>query len=256
MFYNETKTIELVEEEPSLVFELIKEGHIEFVDMLLKKKIVDINTCDDAGNNILVRLLKCGYLDILLLHRPDALVDYQEVNEAFTYLYEKGLVKKFGVSNMNPWQIELYRKFVNFEIAYNQVQFSLVHSQMISQGLFVNMRDNEAVDRSSGLLEYCQLNNIEVQAWSALMASWAEGSFIDHPNYPKLNEKLAELANKYNVTKNAIAIAWILRHPSNIVPIVGTTSIAHLLELVKAREITLTRSEWYALYLAAGHYLP
>lgn len=203
-----------------------------------------------------VRLLKCGYLDILLLHRPDALVDYQEVNEAFTYLYEKGLVKKFGVSNMNPWQIELYRKFVNFEIAYNQVQFSLVHSQMISQGLFVNMRDNEAVDRSSGLLEYCQLNNIEVQAWSALMASWAEGSFIDHPNYPKLNEKLAELANKYNVTKNAIAIAWILRHPSNIVPIVGTTSVEHLLELVKAIDVNLTRQEWYALYLAAGHYLP
>lgn len=203
-----------------------------------------------------VRLLNCGYLDILLLYRPDALVDYKEVNEAFTYLYNKGLVKSFGVSNMNPWQIELYRKNIDFEIAHNQVQFSLVHSHMISQGLFVNMSDKESLDHSSGMLEYCQLNNIKVQAWSSLMASWAEGSFIDHPNYPKLNEKLAELANKYQVSKNTIAIAWILRHPSNIIPIVGTTSIEHLLELVKAREITLTRSEWYALYLAAGHYLP
>lgn len=203
-----------------------------------------------------VRLLKCEYLDILLLHRPDALVDYKEVNEAFTYLYKKGLVRSFGVSNMNPWQIELYRKNVDFEIAYNQVQFSIVHSQMISQGLFVNMKDNEAIDHSSGLLEYCQLNNIKVQAWSALMASWAEGSFIDHPNYKNLNDKLAELANKYNVTKNAIAIAWILRHPSNITPIVGTTSKVHLLELVKALEVNLTRQEWYSLYLAGGHYLP
>ena len=203
-----------------------------------------------------VRLLRCGYLDALLLHRPDALVEYNEVNEAFKYLYNKGLVKSFGVSNMNSWQIELLQKNLDFKIEYNQLQFSLVHSYLVKQGIFVNMSEDESIDHSSGLLEYCQLKDIKVQAWSALMASWEEGSFIDHPNYKTLNDKLEELSIKYNVTKNAIAIAWILRHPANIIPIVGTTSVKHLLEIVKAKEITLTRKEWYDLFLSVGHDLP
>lgn len=203
-----------------------------------------------------VRLLKCGYLDILLLHRPDALVDYKEVNEAFHYLYDKGLVKSFGLSNMNPYQIELYKKYIDFDIKYNQIQFSIVHSHIISQGLFVNMSDLEALDHSSRLLEYCMLNDIKIQAWSSLMASWEDGSFIDNPKYEKLNNKLSELSLKYNVSKNAIAVAWILRHPSNIVPIVGTTSKKHLLEIMAAINIVLTKEEWYSLYLASGHYLP
>ena len=203
-----------------------------------------------------IRLLNCDYLDILLLHRPDALVDYIEVNEAFEYLYNKGLVKNFGVSNMNPIQIELYNKYLTNKIKYNQVQFSIVHSHMISEGLFVNMSEDEGCIRSGNLLEYAMLKGIELQAWSPLMASWDDGSFIDNSKYEKLNNKLQELANKYNVSKNTIAIAWILRHPANITPIVGTTSINHLLELVKAKDINLTREEWYSLYLSVGHILP
>ena len=203
-----------------------------------------------------IKLLNCKYLDILLLHRPDALVDYNEVNEAFNYLYNNGLVKSFGVSNMNPMQIELYNKYLTNKIKYNQVQFSIVHSHMISEGLFVNMSENEGSLRSGNLLEYSLLKEIELQAWSPLMASWDDGSFIDNPKYETLNNKLQELSDKYNVTKNAIAIAWILRHPSNITPVVGTTSINHLLQLVKAKEINLTREEWYSLYLSAGHILP
>ena len=203
-----------------------------------------------------IRLLNCDYLDILLLHRPDVLVDYVEVNEAFEYLYNKGLVKNFGVSNMNPMQIELYNKFLTNKIKYNQVQFSIVHSHMISEGLFVNMSEDEGCIRSGNLLEYSMLKEMKLQAWSPLMASWDDGSFIDNPKYEKLNNKLQELANKYNVCKNTIAIAWILRHPSNITPIVGTTSINHLLEIVKAKDINLTKEEWYSLYLSAGHILP
>jgi predicted oxidoreductase len=118
------------------------------------------------------------------------------------------------------------------------------------------MSDNEAADHSSGLIEYCQLNDIQIQAWSPLMASWADGSFIDNPKYSKLNEELEVLAQKYQVSKNTIAISWILRHPANIMPILGTTSVSHLHELVKAKDISLERKEWYSLYLAAGHYLP
>ena len=188
-----------------------------------------------------IRLLNCGYLDILLLHRPDALVDYQEVNEAFNYLYDKGLVKSFGVSNMNPMQIELYNKYLDHKVEHNQVQFSIVHSHIIGEGLFVNMSESEASNRSGNMLEYAMLKDIKLQAWSSLMASWDDGSFIDNPKYEKLNNKLSILAEKYNVTKNAIAVSWILRHPSNIIPIVGTTSVDHLSEIIESLDINLTR---------------
>ena len=203
-----------------------------------------------------IKLLNCEYLDILLLHRPDALVDYDEVNEAFNYLYDKGLVKEFGVSNMNPMQIELYNKKLKHKMKYNQVQFSIIHSHMIGEGMFVNMSEDESIIRSGNIIEYSMLNDIKLQAWSPLMASWEDGTFIDNPKYQLLNVKLEELALKYNVSKNSIAISWILRHPANIVPIVGTTKISHLLEIIKAKEIILTREEWYSLYLSAGHMLP
>lgn len=203
-----------------------------------------------------IRLLNCEYLDILLLHRPDALADINEVNEAFDYLYENGLVKEFGVSNMNSWQIELYNKKLNQKIKHNQIQLSIVHSHIISEGLFVNMSENEACDRSGGIIEYCMLNDIKIQAWSPVMACWADGTFIDNPKYDKLNEKLEELSIKYGVKKNAIAISWILRHPANMIPIVGTTSPTHLLEMIEGIKIKLTREEWYGLYLSAGHKLP
>ena len=203
-----------------------------------------------------IRLLNCEYLDILLLHRPDALVDYDEVNDAFNYLYDNGLVRSFGVSNMNSIQIELYNKKLDHKIKYNQVQYSIVHSHMISEGLFVNMSEKEACNRSGNLIEYSMLNDIKLQAWSPLMASWADGSFIDNLKYARLNDKLQELANKYNVAKNTIAISWILRHPANIIPVLGTTSKIHLLECMKALDINLTREEWYGLYLASNHMLP
>ena len=203
-----------------------------------------------------IRLLNCDYIDILLLHRPDALVDYNEVNEAFNYLYDNGLVKEFGLSNCSSMQISLYNKYLDHKVKYNQVQLSIVHSHLISQGIFFNMNDSEAVDRTDFLIEYSMLNDIKLQAWSPVMASWEDGTFIDNPKYAKLNQELENLAKKYNVEKNAIALAWILRHPANLMPIVGTTSKKHLLEMVKATNIHLTREEWYGLYLASGHKLP
>lgn len=203
-----------------------------------------------------IRLLNCDYIDILLLHRPDALVDYNEVNEAFNYLYDNGLVKEFGLSNCSSMQISLYNKYLDHKVKYNQVQLSIVHSHLISQGIFFNMNDSEAVDRTDFLIEYSMLNDIKLQAWSPVMASWEDGTFIDNPKYAKLNQELENLAKKYNVEKNAIALAWVLRHPANIMPIVGTTSKKHLLEMVKATNIHLTREEWYSLYLASGHKLP
>lgn len=200
--------------------------------------------------------LNCQYVDILLLHRPDALCDPKEVAEAFDELYESGKVKYFGVSNHTPYQIELLQKYTKHPIIINQLQLSIVHSVMIDSGMNMNMKEAWAQDKDGGVLDYCRLHDITIQPWSVVQASWAEGTFIGHPDYQKLNDVLEELGNKYHVSKSAIAIAWLLRHPACMQPILGTTSVTHLKESVEATNIDLTRQEWYDLYLASGKPLP
>lgn len=203
-----------------------------------------------------LKRLNTDYVDILLLHRPDALCDPKEVAEAFDELYEAGKVKYFGVSNHTPYQIQLLQKYTKHPIIINQLQLSIVHSVMIDSGLNMNMKEAWAQDKDGGVLDYCRLNDITIQPWSVIQASWAEGTFIDNPDYDKLNIVLEELAHKYNVTKATIAVAWLLRHPANMQPIAGTTSSKHLAELAEAVNIQLTRQEWYDLYLASNKPLP
>lgn len=200
--------------------------------------------------------LNTDYIDILLLHRPDALCDPLEVAEAFDELYEQGKVKYFGVSNHTPYQIQLIQKYTKHPIIINQLQLSIVHSVMIDSGMNMNMKESWAQDKDGGVLDFCRLNDITIQPWSVIQASWAEGTFIDNPDYEKLNIELDKLANEYNVTKATIAIAWLLRHPANMQPIAGTTSCSHLIELAKAADIQLSRQQWYDLYLASGKPLP
>ncbi len=200
--------------------------------------------------------LNVDYVDILLLHRPDALCDPLEVAEAIDQLYTENKIKYFGVSNHNPYQIELLKKYLKQPILFNQVQFSIVHSNMIDVGLNVNMTNPFAIDRDGFLLDYCRVNDITLQPWSVVQASWEEGCFIDHPNYKELNLVLDELANKYNVSKGAVSLAWILRHPANMQPIVGTASPKRLDELAEAVKVKLTREEWYKLYMANNKKLP
>lgn len=200
--------------------------------------------------------LNTSYVDILLLHRPDALVEPKEVAEAFDELYASGKVKYFGVSNHTPYQIKLLQKYCKQPIIINQLQLSIVHSVMIDSGINANMKEAWAQDKDGGVLDFCRLEDITIQPWSSIQASWAEGSFINNPNYEKLNIKLQELADKYGCTKAAVAIAWLLRHPACMQPIVGTTSPVHLVELTKSTDFTLTRQEWYDLYLASEKPLP
>ena len=209
----------------------------------------------ESVNKSLERL-HTHYVDILLLHRPDALCDPKEVAEAFDELYESGKVKYFGVSNHTPLQIQLLQKYINQPIIINQLQLSIVHSVMIDSGLNMNMKENWAQDKDGGVLDFCRLNDITIQPWSVVQASWAEGTFLDNPHYQKLNDVMESLAKEYNVTKGAIAIAWLLRHPACMQPILGTTSCKHLKELVEASHITLTRQQWYDLYLASDKPLP
>ncbi len=203
-----------------------------------------------------LKRLKTDYLDVLLLHRPDALVEPQEVAEAFDKLQTSGKVRHFGVSNQNPMQMQLLKKSVKQPIVANQLQLSITNATMISQGLHVNMLDNTAVNRDGSVLDFCRLNDITIQPWSPFQFGFFQGVFLDNPDFPKLNAKVNEIAAKYSVTNTTIAIAWLLRHPAKMQPVTGTMNVERLKDCAKAADIRLTREEWYEIYLAAGNDLP
>ena len=201
--------------------------------------------------------LKCEYIDTLLLHRPDLLFDPEEVAEAFDELEEAGKVCRFGVSNLMPMQIELLKKYVKQPLVINQVQLSLEQSQLIDQSLYMNNKTTDmSINRDGSALDYCRLNDITIQAWSPLQIGMFGGTFIDNPDYPELNKVLAEIADREHVSKTAIAIAWILRHPAKMQAIIGTMNVDHINDACDATKVELSHHDWYALYLAAGKFLP
>lgn len=219
-------------------FDFSKEHILQSVDGILKR-------------------LKTEYLDILLLHRPDPLMEPIEVAEAFDLLYQSGKVKYFGVSNFNPMQIALLQKDLSQKLVINQLQFSIVHTPMIDSGIALNMNIEQSINRDNSILEYCRLHDITLQAWSPFQKGFFEGPFLgDLEHYPELNATLQELADKYNATSTSIATAWITRHPANIQVVLGTTNPVRLKDACKGSEITLTREEWYQLYKAAGKIVP
>lgn len=203
-----------------------------------------------------LRHLQTDFIEVLLLHRPDTLMDPKEVAEAFDILYESGKVKYFGVSNMNVMQMELLQKYCKYPLKVNQLQFNPVNATLIDAGINVNMDNVHAIDRDGGMLEYARLHDITIQPWSILQASWEKGTFLNHPDYEKLNETLERIGNTYGISKTAVNLAWILRHPAKMQAIAGTTNPEHLLELCRGADVELTRQEWYEIYLSAGKMLP
>ncbi|NLP48654.1 MAG: aldo/keto reductase family oxidoreductase [Clostridiales bacterium] len=204
-----------------------------------------------------LKRLGMDHIDVLLLHRPDTLMEPEEVAEAFDVLHEAGKVRYFGVSNQNPRQMELLQSFIGHKLVTNQLQLSLTNSSMIDTGFNVNMEINPALDRDGGVLEYCRLKGITIQAWSPLQYGVFEGTFIDNEEmFASFNAKLQEFADLKGVEKTAIAFAWILRHPAKIQAIAGTTNPERLSELCKGADVDLNREEWYELYRAAGNKLP
>lgn len=203
-----------------------------------------------------LKRLKTDYIDVFLLHRPDALVEPDEVARAFDELKASGKVRAFGVSNQNPYQMQLLQNSLDMPLCVNQLQFGIMHSPMIQAGINVNMYNDSAVGRDGGVLDYCRLNKITVQPWSPVQYGFFEGCFIDNEKFPELNRTMDEIAGRYGVNKNTIAFAWILRHPAKMQPVTGTTNIDRLKDYIKATEISLTREEWYDIYRAAGNILP
>lgn len=203
-----------------------------------------------------LKRLKTDYLDTFLLHRPDILVEPEEVAEAFSILKKSGKVKRFGVSNHTPYQIELLNKYLDEKLIVNQLQFGIMHTGMLDSGVNMNMKNEASLDRDGYVLDYCRLNDVTIQAWSPYQYGFFEGVFLNNDKFKKLNEKIDEIAKKYNVSNTVIATAWILRHPAKIQTIVGTTNSDRLKDISKASNIVLTRKEWYEIYLAAGNELP
>ena len=222
---------------PGIAFDFSKEHILNSVDGILKR-------------------LNTEYLDILLLHRPDALMEPEEVADAFRILKESGKVRHFGVSNQIPMQMELLSKYCDEPLLINQLQLSIAHCPMINSGINANMYNDSGINRDGGVLEYCRLKDITIQAWSPFQYGMFEGIFLENEKFAELNKVIDNLAEKYNVTNSAIAVAWILRHPAGIQTIVGTTNKDRIAQISKASEIRLTREEWYALYMAAGNKLP
>lgn len=193
---------------------------------------------------------------LYLLHRPDTLMEPEEVAAAFDQLESEGKVKYFGVSNQYSRQIELLQKYVRQPLVANQLQFGIMHTGMIDFGLHVNMTDPRSVDHDDGILEFSRLNDMTIQAWSPYQYGFFEGVFIGNDKFPKLNEKLTEMAEKYHTTPTGIASAWILRHPANMQVIIGTMNLQRIEEIAKASDIVLSKEDWYSIYLAAGNDLP
>lgn len=222
---------------PFVFFDFSKEHIIESVNGSLKR-------------------MKTDHLDSLLLHRPDALMEPEEIAEAFSQLHKEGKVTDFGVSNQNPSQMNLLRKYLPFKISANQVQLSCAFTPMLDAGFNVNMQNRASSDHDGGVLEYCRLNEIVIQAWSVMQYGFFEGVFIGSPKYEKLNGVLNRIAKEQNTTPTAVAIAWVLRYPGLMQAVIGTTKPERVVESAKATDVSLTRAQWYEIYLSAGNILP
>lgn len=204
----------------------------------------------------ILQRLKINHLDSLLLHRPDALMESDQVAEAFDLLYKQGKVRNFGVSNQNPMMMELLKKDVKQPLAVNQLQLSAAFTPGFESGFHVNMEDSQAAMRDGSIFEYCKLHDVVIQAWSVLQFGYFKGNFVGNEKFQQLNQVLNRLALKYSVSPSAIAIAWVLRYPAKMQAVVGTTNPKHLIEASQATNFSLTRKEWYEIYLAAGNDLP
>lgn len=204
----------------------------------------------------ILQRLKIDHLDSLLLHRPDALMEAEQVAEAFDFLYKQGKVRNFGVSNQNPMMMELLKKDVKQPLAVNQLQLSAAFTPGFESGFHVNMEDSQAAMRDGSIFEYCKLHDVVIQAWSVLQFGYFKGNFVGNEKFQALNQVLDRLAFKYGVTPSTIAISWILRYPAKMQAVVGTTNPKHLREVSQAANFSLTRKEWYEIYLAAGNNLP
>lgn len=241
--------------------EALKQTSIKREDIMLQSKAGIRNGFYDFSKDHLIqsvdgilKRLDTEYLDVLLLHRPDALVEPEEVAEVFNELHESGKVKQFGVSNHNPVQFELLKQFVDQELVANQLQFSVMHTGMVDAGVNVNRKEAGSIDHDGGILDYSRLQGVTVQPWSPIQGE--NGVFLNDTEYQEVNNKLEEIGQKYAIDNEAAAIAWLLRHPAKIQVILGTMNPKRIKNYARASDVTISREDWYSIYRAAGNIVP
>lgn len=241
----------------------LKNSQINRDDILIQTKVgIGKKMYDFSKEHILeavdasLQRLQLDHVDTLLLHRPDPLMEPDEIAEAFLQLQNTGKVRQFGVSNFNPMQVAMLQQAVPQALVANQLQMSLMHTGMIDFGMHTNMTDARSLNHDGGILEYSRLTNMTIQAWSPYQYGFFEGVFIDNPKFPELNQQLQAIAKAHDTNSNAIASAWLLRIPASLQVVVGTMNPKRLTEICEADKVKLTRREWYDLYLAAGNDLP
>lgn len=186
-------------------------------------------------------------IDVLLLHRPDVLMDPDEVAAAFTDLRQSGKVREFGVSNFTPSQVRALQSRLPFRLVINQVE---IHPGRLN--CFVD-----------GTLGQCLEERITPQAWSPVgRGVYATGGLIPEEvanpeQQMHLLKTLDEIAYGHIVSRTAITLAWLMQHPSKIMPVIGTIKPDRIRESVEADDVTLSRQEWYTIYVAArGERMP
>ncbi|MDR2571014.1 MAG: aldo/keto reductase [Oscillospiraceae bacterium] len=252
-------------ESESLFSRAVKNAGIPRDKMLIQTKCgIRDGMFDFSEEHIITSLekslkrLDMDYVDVFLLHRPDTLMEPEEVAGAFGKLHKSGKVRAFGVSNHNSGQIRLLGKYLKDELAItvNQLQFSPTNTGMIDSGLNVNMENPPSVDHDGSILEFCRYEDIVIQAWSPFQYGFFEGVFLGSDKYPKLNDVINDLAAQKNITPEAVVIAWILRHPAKMQAIPGSTNIERVKGICAALSCDISRREWYDIYCAAGNVLP
>lgn len=248
-------------ESESKFADALKETSVKREDILLQSKVgIRYTYYDFSKEHILssvdgiLKRLDTDYLDVLLLHRPDTLVEPEEVAEAFDTLHSSGKVKHFGVSNHSPYQVELLKRYVKQDLVTNQLQLSVMHTGMIDASFHMNRKGTHAIDYDRGILEYSRLHDMTIQPWSPVHGE--KGVFLNNEDYPEINEKLKELEQKYGIDHEALAIAWLLRHPAKMQVILGTMNPDRIKNYSQSSGVELSRADWYAIYQAAGNQLP
>ena len=202
-----------------------------------------------------LKRLQTDYLDVLLLHRPDPLVEPEEVARAFDDLQASGKVRYFGVSNHTAGQMRLLKKHLNQPLVANQLELSLLHLHLFDEGVVFNQ---EAM-HGEGTLEYCRQHHITIQAWGPLKSGAVITGDDDPPSQAARDvaRTIAEMAQAKGVSREAIALAWLLRHPARIQPIIGTMKPERIKAACEADGVELTRDEWYRLFIAGrGNQMP
>ena len=242
-------------------------SHKELRDKIFIQTKCSIVVCDDTYYDLSyehiiesvyksLERLNCKYIDSLLLHRPDILMNPKEIKKAFLELKEKGLVKHFGVSNFSKEAIEYLNTELDGLIEVNQVQLGLGQMRLIEEELNFNMDNDEAISHTGNTLFYLKRKNIQIQAWSPFLVGYFNGSIFDSNKYPDLNNKLNELANKYNVSKATIATKFLLMLDDNLLVVTGSMDRCHIMESILANSFTMEKKDWYSLFKSCGKMLP